>query len=126
LCQEHLESWHRAALKINGLSLSTWMRDSILKTEERFDVIISDVPEPVEAGPAMKLFTRQYFELLKSKLSPNGMFALQAGDYGLPFIEMHSAIHNTISQVMPFCRSYRSFIPSFNTEWGFNVAAPQA
>jgi spermidine synthase len=49
---------------------------------------------------------------------------LQAGDYGLPFIEAHSAINNTIRQVMPFVRSYRSFIPSFNTEWGFIIASP--
>jgi spermidine synthase len=125
LCQEHLESWHQGSF--NDKRVELIYMDARLYLEdckETFDVIISDVPEPVEAGPATKLFTKQYFELLKSKLSPSGMFALQAGDYGLPFIEAHSAIHNTISQVMPFTRSYRSFIPSFNTEWGFIVAAP--
>lgn len=124
-CRQHLKSWHQGSFDDNRLKL-VYMdaRLYLEKSSELFDVIISDVPEPVEQSPALKLFTKQYFSLIKEHLSENGIFSLQAGDYGLPFIEAHSAINNTIRQVMPFVRSYRSFIPSFNTEWGFIIASP--
>lgn len=124
-CRELLGSWHQGSFDDKRLELVyADARDYLENIDDRFDVIISDVPEPVEVGPATKLFTRQYFEMLKERLTETGLVALQAGDYGKPFIEAHSAIYNTIKQVMPFARSYRSFIPSFNTEWGFIVAAP--
>lgn len=124
-CRELLGSWHQGSFDDKRLELIyADARDYLESNDERFDVIISDVPEPVEQGPATKLFTRQYFSMLKERLTEKGLIALQAGDFGKPFIGAHSAIHNTIRQVMPFTRSYRSFIPSFNTEWGFIVAAP--
>lgn len=125
-CREYLPSWHQGSFEDLRLELLfADARDYLENCSETFDVIISDVPEPVEQGPATKLFTHQYFTMLKEKLDPRGILSLQAGDYGLPFIEAHAAIYNTIRQVMPFTRSYRSFIPSFNTEWGFIIAGPQ-
>lgn len=124
-CQEYLGSWHQGSFDDNRLELLFMdAREYLLNTSEMFDVIISDVPEPVEAGPAIKLFTKQYFNLIKKHLTDKGLLSLQAGDYGLPFIGAHSAIYNTIRQVMPFVCSYRTFIPSFNTEWGFLLASP--
>ncbi len=124
ICRELLPSWHQGSFEDQRLKLFYMdARDFLESKEQLFDVIISDVPEPVESGPALKLFTRQYFELVKKRLAPQGLLALQAGDYGLPFIDAHSSIYNTIRQVMPFVQSYRAFVPSFNTEWGFIVAS---
>ena len=126
ICRELLTSWHRGSFDDNRVELLYMdARQYLEETDQLFDVIISDVPEPVEAGPALKLFTRQYFELIGKRLTAKGSFALQAGDYGLPFIEAHSAIYHTIRQIMPFAQSYRAFVPSFNTEWGFIVAAAE-
>lgn len=125
LCQEYLESWHRGSFNDSRLQLIyADAREYLENSTELFDVIISDVPEPVEEGPALKLFTRQYFSLIGRHLTESGIFSLQAGDYGLPFFAGHSAIFNTVRQVMPFTRSYRIFVPSFNTEWGFILASP--
>ena len=125
-CRELLESWHCGSFDDDRLELVfADAREYLENTDERFDVILSDVPEPVEGGPAMKLFTRQYFELLKNHLTENGFVTLQAGFFSLPFIEMHSAILNTMKPVMGFCRSYRAFIPSFNADWSFIMASPQ-
>lgn len=124
ICRELLPSWHQGSFEDQRLKLFYMdARDFLESKEQLFDVIISDVPEPVESGPALKLFTRQYFELVKKRLAPQGLLALQAGDYGLPFIDAHSSIYNTIRQVMPFVQSYRAFVPSFNTEWGFIIAS---
>lgn len=127
ICQEYLKSWHQGSFDDTRLELLYMdAREYLENTSEIFDVIISDVPEPVEAGPAIRLFTKQYFDLIKNHLTGNGLLSLQAGDYGLPFIGAHSAIYNTLRQVMPFVCSYRAFIPSFNTEWGFLLASPVA
>ncbi len=125
LCREYLPTWHRGSFDDSRLNL-VYMdaRKYLEENDEQFDVIISDIPEPVEKGPALKLFTGQYYALVKNRLAKNGLFALQAGDCGLPFIEVHSAINNTLRQQMPSVRSYRTFVPSFNTDWGYIIASP--
>ncbi len=124
LCREYLSRWHQGSFDDKRVELIYMdARKYLEKEKNTFDVIISDVPEPVEQGPALKLFTTQYFELIKGCLAEKGVFALQAGDSSLPFIESHSAINNTIIRVMPFVQPYRSFVPSFNTEWGFILAS---
>ncbi len=123
LCRKYLEKWHQGSFEDSRLELIFMdARQYLEQSREQFDIIISDVPEPVEGGPALKLFTLQYFNLIKNHLDEKGFFSLQAGDYGLPFIALHRAIYYTIGQVFPFTRSYRIFIPSFNTEWGFVLA----
>ncbi len=125
-CQQYLQAWHQGSFNDSRVTLHFLDAREYLENEEAlYDVIISDVPEPVEQGPALKLFTTQYFNLIQTRLTNGGLVALQAGDSSLPFIESHSAIHNTIKQVMPFIRPYRAFVPSYNTEWGFILAAPE-
>ncbi len=125
LCMEYLKRWHQGSFDDKRVEILYMdARKYLEKVNEHFDVIISDVPEPVEQGPALKLFTTQYFRLIKSRLAEKGIFSLQAGDSSLPFIESHSAIYNTIKEVMPFVLTYRAFVPSYNTEWGFILAAP--
>ncbi|MGM0652315.1 MAG: fused MFS/spermidine synthase [Bacillota bacterium] len=125
LCKEYLQYWHQGSFEDKRLELLFMdARQYLEETDQVFDVIISDIPEPVEEGPAVKLFTRQYYALIKRRLAAGGTVSLQAGDCALPFIEVHSAINHTIRQEMPFVHSYKAFIPSFNTEWGFILAAP--
>lgn len=125
LCREYLPSWHKGSFDDRRLELVIAdARDYLTECSERFDVIISDVPEPVEDGPALKLFTRQYFKLVADRLTTQGIIALQGGDFSLPFLEAHCAISSTIRSVMPGALSYRAFIPSFNTDWSFILAAP--
>ncbi len=126
LCRNYLKNWHRGSFEDQRVELHFMdAREYLKENEVLHDVIISDVPEPVEKGPALKLFTRQYFELIKNSLADKGVLSLQAGDFALPFIEVHSAVRNTIKKAMGFVRSYRAFVPSFNTEWGFILAAPR-
>ena len=125
LCQAYLEGWHQGSFFDKRLEL-VYMdaRQYLENNNDLFDIIISDVPEPVEQGPALKLFTQQYYKLIRDHLNKKGIFSMQAGDHSLFFNDAHSAINNTIRQIMPFVRSYRAFVPSFNTEWGFIIASP--
>ena len=38
--------------------------------DEKFDVIIMDITCPLEGGPSYKLFTREFYEVVKKKTDP--------------------------------------------------------
>ena len=47
--------------------------------DEIFDVIIVDLSDPIEEGPCYRLYTREFYQLVTSRLSPGGMISLQSG-----------------------------------------------
>ncbi len=124
LCKEHLPGWHQGSFDDPRTELLHMdARRYLEENDARFDVIISDLPEPVEEGPSRLLYTRQFYELIKERLLEGGLLALQGGDFSLSFLEPHSAVYNTIKQVLPDVRSYRAYVPSFNTDWSFMIAS---
>lgn len=124
LCREHLGQWHRGSFDDPRLDLVIDdARGYLEKNKASYDVMIIDIPEPLEESPALKLFTRQFYTLLQERLAPEGVIVLQAGDFSTVCFEAHGAIFNTIRQVLPYAYSYHAFIPSFNTEWGYIIAA---
>ncbi|NLA27059.1 MAG: fused MFS/spermidine synthase [Firmicutes bacterium] len=127
LCRKYLEEWHRGSFDDPRLELVIAdARRYLEENEELFDVAIIDIPEPVEKSPALKLFTRQFYALLKRRLAKGGVVALQAGDFSTAFLEAHCAIYQTIRQAFPFAYSYSAFVPSFNTSWSFIIATPDS
>ncbi|MGB9681886.1 MAG: polyamine aminopropyltransferase [bacterium] len=94
-------------------------RGYIENTEERFDVIISDLTEPLEEGPASKLFTKEFFTTIKEHLTEDGIFVTQALSVSIINNSAHTAIHNTLKQVFPIVRSYHTYVPLYDSDWGF-------
>lgn len=48
--------------------------------QEKFDVIVGDLADPVEGGPCYQLYTKSFYEdILKPKLNSNGIFVTQVG-----------------------------------------------
>lgn len=94
-------------------------RAYVENTEEKFDVIISDLTEPLEEGPASKLFTKEFYNAIKSRLSENGVFVTQALSVSIINNEAHTAIYNTLKQIFPVVRSYHAYIPMYDSDWGF-------
>ena len=87
-------------------------------------MIIIDVPDPLEYGPAYKLFTLEFFLLLKSRMKLDGILVIQAGATGPSFSEQcFTAVANTLSQAFSICRGYEIFVPSFGSTWGFVTAS---
>lgn len=125
-CQQHLPDMHQQALEdprselIIGDAL-----DYLDKSEHEWDIIISDLSDPVENGPSFKLFTREYFELCRRALRPEGTFVLQAGSVSPVELHMHVRLVNTVQTVFPNVVSYNSFVPSFTVPWGFIMAGTQ-
>ncbi|HHX74903.1 MAG TPA: polyamine aminopropyltransferase [Firmicutes bacterium] len=124
LCKKYLPEWSQGAFEHPKVSvLHQDARAYLENSRENFDVIFIDLPEPVDGGPAYLLFTREFYQIVADRLQADGIIALQAGSYNPRMIECHAAICNTLATTFPIVRSYATFIPSFDVEWGFAVAA---
>ena len=125
LCREYLPNHHRGAFDDPRLSLiyadaKTYLESTI----ERFDVIIIDVPDPMEASPAYPLFTREFYTTLLNRLRPGGIMACQSGPTGPSFFEQcFSAVANTVASVFPVMTLSEAFVPSFGSTWGFVIGS---
>lgn len=118
--REHLGDWHRGAFEDPRLRLLVQdARKYVENTTAKFDLIYSDLPSPIEGGPAFSLYTVEFFRKMKRILAPGGVFTIQAGP-GTPLqFELHPAIVNTLKKVFRFTASYATFVPSYDMPWTF-------
>jgi spermidine synthase len=125
-CHEHLPEWHQGSFDDPRTDLRYLdARKYLEETTECFDIIIIDISEPIEEGPAYLLFTKEFYDIVWERLTPGGVVALQAGTVSLNDLTCYAAIHNTLSQVFPVVAPYWASIPSFALPWGFVVASKQ-
>ena len=125
LCRKYLPNHHRGSFDDERLTL---VHDDALayleSTDERFDVAIIDVPDPLEAGPAYLLFTQEFYRLLSGRLTANGLMVAQSGPTGPSSYEhCFSAVASTVGSVFPRAYLYEAFIPSFGSTWGFVIGS---
>jgi len=123
LCKKYLPEWHRGAF--DDPRAEVVIADGkkfIEETEERFDVIILDVTDPVKGTPGVLLYTKEFYENVKERLNPSGLMVTQATS--LRYYERAFAvIYNTVASVFPVARRYKVFVPSFYSDWGFVVGS---
>jgi spermidine synthase len=123
LCKEWLPGFHAGAFDDPRTELvfadgRGWLAN---RPEASLDVIICDLPEPLEAGPALQLFTREMYELAQSRLAPGGVLAVQSGSAGLQG-HLMADLNATLRAVFPQVVPYTAFVPSFMDLYGFHVA----
>lgn len=124
LSRKHLPEWHRGAFDDpRSTVLATDARKYLEETSEIFDVIITDLSEPVEEGPAYLLYTREFYQIASNHLSPGGTISVQAGSAALPFLLAFSAVFQTMRTAFPTVRGFSTSIPSFGLPWGFTLAS---
>jgi len=122
-CREHLPEMHRGAFDDPRTKLVIGDALDYLETaKNRWDIIISDLSDPIEDGPSFKLFTREYFERCRRALKPDGYFVVQAGSVSPVDMTLHARLANTVQAVFPNLVSYSSHIPTFGVPWGFILA----
>jgi len=125
LCREYLPNHHQGSfddprLELHHMDALEFLEDTSL----RFDVVIVDVPDPLEAGPAYLLFTQEFYSLLKERLRPGGLMVAQSGPTGPAFYEQcFSAVANTVGSVFSDVYLSEAFVPSFGTTWGFVIGS---
>ncbi|MFO6189440.1 hypothetical protein ACLBVV_27125, partial [Pseudomonas aeruginosa] len=86
-------------------------------------VVIIDVVDMLDNGPAQALYTRQFYELLHSRLRPGGVVAVQGLEFSHSDDKPHAALARTLRSVFSQVHSYRATVPSFLSSWGFLLAS---
>jgi spermidine synthase len=124
ICQQFLPDYSRGSFQDPRAEvIHTDAREYLTNTSESFDIIIIDLPEPIEEGPAYLLYTREFYELVRSKLAPGGIISVQSGSASWTELENLSAVNYTLKSVFPIVRVYQADIPSFGGPWGFCQAS---
>jgi len=105
-----------------------WM----LNCKDKFDCVIMDISDPIEAGPGIMLYTKELYEHVVTVLSPGGVFVTQAGTAdAVPMPHANSGdkdttcfgpIRNTLKEVFSCVLPYTQSIPSFGADWGYVMA----
>ena len=98
-------------------------RDYLANSGEAFDIIIIDLPDPIEEGPAYLLYTQEFYQLVRDRLTANGMICVQAGSAAWTELLNFNAVNNTLKSVFPIVCPYKVDIPSFGGPWGFCLAS---
>lgn len=124
----HMPEWHQGAFSDPRTTLlhtdaRAWLADH---KGANFDVIISDLPNPHEHGPAQYLFTREYFEICADALSEDGVFAMQAGSANANYpgcMVSCMATLEAMSDVFKHVAGYWGLVTTFFQPWGFVLAS---
>ena len=96
---------------------------AVLETGGSYDVIIMDLDDTLEGGPCYQLYTTEFYQMIKAKLNPGGVFVTQSGQAGMKRHHLVWApVHSTLRTVFPAVRAYNQAIYSFMDEWGWNIA----
>ena len=126
-CREHMPEMHQGAFEDSRTNLVIGDALEVLDTtEQKWDIVISDLSDPIEEGPSFQLFTKEYFEKAQRVLAPGGYFVLQAGPVAPVELTLHARLVNTLKAVFPNVHSYASHTPTYGSPWGFAIGTAEA
>jgi len=124
----HMPEWHQGSFNDK--------RTNLLHTDARkylqdnkgagFDVVLSDLPDPLEGGPALYLFTKDYFQICADAMSDDGVFAMQAGSANSNYPYCYVACLKTLQsmkETFPYVAGYYGIVTTFMMPWGFILAS---
>ena len=97
-------------------------RKYLERIQDRFDVIIVDVNDPLEGGPSYMLFTMELYQIVTERLRKDGIVIVQSGSASISENDVFTSICNTLNKVFPHVFPYVTYIPSYALPWGFCMA----
>lgn len=124
-CRKWLPELHQGAFEDPRVRIEIADAFEFMKSARDWDVIIADLTDPIEEGPARKLFTREFFQLCEQALAPGGVFVNQAGSLSPPLITPLARTVNTIRSVFPHAMVVQASVPTYGSPWGLAMASRQ-
>ena len=128
MVKEHMPEWHQGSFSDKRTELLHLDARKYLEDHKGagFDVILSDLPNPHEGGPAQFLFTKEYFQICADAMSDDGVFAMQAGcaNENYPYLfACNLATLESMKEVFPYVAGYYGIVTTFLMPWGFVLAS---
>lgn len=122
-CRRHLPSYAAGAFEDPRTELRFEdARKYLEQTSETFDAIVIDLPDPVEEGPAYLLYTTEFYQLVRNRLTEHGVIALQAGSAAVHLLFNLSSVVATMRTAFPVVRPFLAQVASFALPWSFALA----
>ena len=124
VCKRYLPEFNAGAFEDPRFSLLVGDGRRFLEAlsgRQVYDVVIVDATDPLRGGPSYLLYTREFYEIVKSVLKPGGLMVTQAEDVStIPQMAICTiSIFRTARVVFPVARYYHCWVPSFDGEWAF-------
>jgi len=125
-CRELLPEIHQGAFDDPRAKLAIGDAfELIASTPNEWDVIIADLTDPIEEGPAFKLFTQEFFTHCRKALRPGGVFVNQGGSMSPPLAHLLVRVLKTISTVFARTSVITANVPTYGSAWGLALASDQ-
>ena len=122
-CRRYLPEMSAGALEDSRVRVEFMDARAFLESSDQtFDILIIDISEPIEEGPAYLLFTQEFYKIVFDRLTEHGALAVQAGTISLTGLDCFATVHATLRSVFPVVAPYFADIPSFGRPWGFLFA----
>lgn len=111
------DSMHDARVHVINQDAYTFIQNG----DDLYPVVIIDLPDPNNESLS-KLYSEQFYRLLRQRLTPDGVFITQATS---PYFVRQAfwAIVHTIEASDFHILPLRTYVPSFG-EWGFVIGSP--
>ncbi len=91
------------------------------KTSERFDVVLVDSTDP--AGPAVGLFSPEFYGTIAQRLGPGGLLVVQSGS-AIYQRDLIRSVRRTLRPVFPIVRTYVAAVVEYpGVLWSFTVGS---
>jgi spermidine synthase len=119
--KQYLGSVHRGAF--DDPRLEVHIGDGfrfVQELGERFDLIVLDLTDP--DTPAQKLYTREFFEMVRRSLNPGGAVSLHIGSPVFDKERVRSTLAD-LAAVFRVVRPLGLYIPLYGAYWGLAVAS---
>lgn len=125
LCRRFLPNHHRGSFDDPRVELlHEDAREYLAASSETFDVLIMDLVDPMEGGPAYLLYTEEYYRIAKARMSPESILVTQSGPAGLlSHQECFTTIYKTLSGIFGHTAPTQVHVPAFQTLWGLILAS---
>jgi spermidine synthase len=127
LCQTHLAEMHQHSWDDRRVQLVIADAQDYLaelrRTQQTWDVIISDLTDPVVDGPAAPLFTQEHFQQIAQALNPGGFYMMQGGSLNPPELAMHTQIVKTVATAFAAVQTCFCYAPTYGVALGLILAS---
>lgn len=127
-CREHLAEMHQGAFDDTRHDLVIddaleYVKDDAKTPEGGWDLIVSDLSDPIIDGPSFPLFTKEYFEGLKRILARHGILVVQSGPVAPHGLPTHAKLAATLRAVFKNTRSMVTVTNTYGAPWSFILAS---
>jgi spermidine synthase len=120
LCREYLPEFSAGAYDDPRARVIIGDALEFLKTDNgSYGVVISDLTEPLPDSPSFPLFNGEVFRDVKRRLSPEGVYVLQASTAGFHNMAMHAKMARSLRAYFSHVTSYFTHVPAFDNDWAF-------